>query len=162
MIITKFIYNINKMEYNNIITKTKRGIFMGLRYKINQFMKDRNGVDALFYFCFIVYLVMYGLNLLLKSPWFFYIEILILIFALFRLFSKNVEKRQRENAKFKRIIRKINPNYEINRRKIVEGKTHSFHECPYCGAILRFERKRGKFNVTCPRCKHKITIKNWF
>lgn len=155
------------MEYNIVIANQniksyQRSYFMGFRYRLNMFMKGRNGVDALFYFCFVVYLVLYGLNLLLRSPIPYYIELLILVIALFRVLSKNVEKRQKENAAFKRILRKLNPNYELNKRKIVEGKTHSFHECPYCGAILRFERRRGKFNVTCPRCKHKITIKNWF
>ncbi|MBE5035976.1 hypothetical protein [Gallibacter intestinalis] len=135
---------------------------MGFRERIKMFMAGRNGVDALFYFCFIVYFVIFGLNRIFRSPWLYYGDFIILIYAMFRLLSKNLESRHKENEAFKKILRKLSPNYELNRRKIVEGRTHSFHECPYCGAILRFERRRGKFNVTCPRCKHKITIKNWF
>lgn len=130
--------------------------------RFRMFMVGRNGVDALFYFFFVIDLILYGFNFIFRSPWVYYAQLIIIILAIFRVFSKNLERRHKENEAFKKILRKVSPNYELNKRKIVEGKTHSFHECPYCGAILRFERKRGKFNVTCPRCKHKITIKNWF
>ena len=134
---------------------------MRLRDRIKMFMAGRNGLDSLFYFLFVLYLVLYGFNFIFKSPWLYYAQLILLVLALFRIFSKNVEQRRKEADKFSSILAKIYPNSEINKRRLLEGRTHSFHECPYCGAVLRFERKRGKFNVTCPKCNNKITIRNW-
>ena len=54
---------------------------MGFRERIKMFMAGRNGVDALFYFCFIVYFVIFGLNRIFRSPWLYYGD-----FALLRRF----------------------------------------------------------------------------
>ncbi len=135
---------------------------MNFKHRIRMFMVGRNGVDSLFYFCFVMYLCLYGFNFILKSPWLYYSQLVLLILALFRLLSKNIERRRKEADAFSRFFSKIYPNSEINKRRLLEGRTHSFHQCPYCGAVLRFERRRGKFNVTCPKCKNRITIRNWF
>lgn len=135
---------------------------MGFSNWLRSFMAGRNGTDALFYFLFVLYFCLTGINHLILSPAIYYIRLIVLIWAIFRVFSKNLVKRRKENEAFKRIFAKFVPNGTMYKKRLLEGKTHSFHECPYCGAILRFKRQKGKFNVTCPRCQHKITIRNWF
>ena len=134
---------------------------MGLKFTIKQFMKNRNGVDGLFYCTFVLYLTLFGLNLMYHSVAIYRINLLLLVLSLFRLLSKNKVQRKKENDAFNRILSFFLPKSSIIKRRILEAQTHSFHECQYCGTTLRFPRKRGKFNVTCPVCKHRLTIRNW-
>ena len=126
-----------------------------------KFMMGRNGVDALFIFSFVLYLVIWGLNLIFVSPWLYYLGFVILFISIFRLLSRNLPKRQKENEKFLDIFSTIYPNAASYKQRLVEGRTHSFYECPYCGTTLRFKRRRGKFNITCPKCNHTVTIRKW-
>lgn len=126
-----------------------------------KFMFGRNGVDGLFIFSFVVYLVLWGLNFIFISPWLYYIALLILFLSLFRLLSRNLPKRQAENAKFIEIFSKIYPNAETYKARLLQGRDYSFYECPKCGATLRFKRRKGKFNITCPKCNNTVTIKKW-
>lgn len=130
--------------------------------KKSTFMAGRNGLDSLFYLLFVLDLILYGFNFIFKSPWLYYAQLIIIVVAIWRIFSRNLVRRRKEAAFADRIIAKVLPNSKLTKRMLAEGRTHAFHECPYCGAILRFERKRGKFNVTCPKCNHQLTIKNWF
>lgn len=134
---------------------------MGLKYRINSFMKGRNGVDSFFYFSFILYLTLFGLNLMFRSQTLYIINLCLLILSIFRLLSKNIAQRKKEAAVFNRFISVIMPNSSTLKRRILEASTHTFHECKYCGSTLRFERRRGKFNVICPKCKNRLTIRNW-
>ena len=33
-----------------------------------------------------------------------------------------------------------------------DRKTHVYHRCPHCRAMLRLPRRPGFHGVTCPRC----------
>lgn len=135
---------------------------------LKRFMLGRNGIDELFYFSFIVYLVLYGLNFLILgmnlylAAATYYIQLAILVFTIFRILSRNVAKRRAENEKFLSIITKVAPNFELNVRRIREGRGFTFHKCKQCGSVLRFPRKKGKFNVTCPKCGNQFLIKRRF
>lgn len=135
---------------------------MGFRNMLRTLMAGRNGIDSLFYFCFVIYLILYGINFIFRSAYIHWAMMILLVLVLFRMLSKNLPQRKKEADAFNRFFGKVVPNAELTKRKLAEGRTHSFHECPYCGSILRFPRKRGKFNVTCPKCQQRITIRNWF
>lgn len=126
-----------------------------------RFMQGRNGVDSIFVFCFVLYLILFGLNRLFVSPWIYYIGFVILFYALFRYLSTNLVKRQEENEAFKRLIAKFVPKASAYRHRLLEGQEYSFHECPYCGTTLRFKRRKGTFSITCPKCHHQLTVKKW-
>lgn len=129
--------------------------------KLNSFFDGRNGVDSLFYFSFILYLTLVGLNLALRIPLISMASTLLLLISIFRILSTNLVQRRKEAEIFEKILVFFMPNASMFKRRLLEARTHVFHECQYCGAVLRFERKRGKFNVVCPRCKKRLTIRNW-
>lgn len=135
---------------------------MNLKYYFKNLMKDRNGVDGLFYLFFVLYLLLSGFNFMYHSVLIYRINLLLLVLAVFRLISKNKVQRKKENDVFIRFLSFFLPKSSAMKRKIMESQTHAYHECQYCGTTLRFPRKRGKFNVTCPVCKHRLTIRNWF
>lgn len=135
---------------------------------LRRFMAGRNGVDELFYFCFISYLVLYGLNFLIigfsyiGAAVVYYSQLAIIAITVFRILSKNLPKRRAENEKFLAFITKLFPNFELNVKRVREGRGYKFHKCKKCGSILRFPKKKGTFNVTCPKCGNQFLIKHRF
>ena len=81
----------------------------------------------------------------------------MLIWAMFRFFSRNISKRRRENqiwlgflSRFKRKKKPVLPP---------DTATHIFRACPKCRSILRLPREVGKHTVKCPRCARKFGVK---
>ena len=58
------------------------------------------------------------------------------------------------------------PNIEYERAKRTaqkmwkERKTSRFLKCPNCGQILSVPKGKGKLRVTCPRCRAKMETKS--
>ncbi len=78
------------------------------------------------------------------------ISLFILIF--YRMLSRNVIKRRRENERFCGFFR-------LRKNKFRDRKTHVYRKCPQCRAVLRLPRAKGKHTVVCPRCKHRFEVK---
>lgn len=83
----------------------------------------------------------------------------VLIFMLYRIFSRNVYARSRENEKFLKIWNPIKANGILTIRRIKEIKTHRFRKCPHCSTMLRLPRKTGEHTVECPRCHHDFEVR---
>ncbi|GAA0085537.1 Zn-finger containing protein [Clostridium sp. CTA-7] len=103
----------------------------------------------------------------------------IFIIVIFRTFSRDIYKRQRELNSFVRFINKplskfgftipsnippIDLRYfsfalTILKNKINEKKNYKITKCPSCGQKLRLPRKKGKIVVTCKRCYNKFDFR---
>lgn len=70
----------------------------------------------------------------------------------FRMFSKNIVKRRRENEKFCGF-------FKLRRNKFRDRKTHVYRKCPKCKAVLRLPKAKGKHTVVCPRCKNRFEVR---
>ena len=106
---------------------------------------------------YIGWVVLYSiLSLWVNSTIYSLVYILVtiaLIFAIFgRMFSRNVEKRRRENQKFCGF-------FKLRRNKFRDRKTHVYYKCPRCKAMLRLPRAKGKHTVICPRCQNRFPVK---
>ena len=77
----------------------------------------------------------------------------VAIFALvmFRMMSRNIYKRRRENEKFCGF-------FKLQRNKFRDRKTHVYRKCPSCKAVLRLPKAKGKHTVVCPRCKTRFNV----
>ena len=140
--------------------------------KFRKFMYGRNGVDRFSFFLIVVYLLINGMKMFFRfSPVPYYvmwvIALLFLIFAVFRILSKNVYKRQYEEQKFERFFYRFtssdffgNIKKKFNRAsvRISQFRTHRFRTCPGCHEHLRMSKKRGKRNITCPKCGRKFKV----
>ena len=128
-------------------------------YKLRQFMYGRNGLDG-----FTVFLLI--LNIIIRSigrftiPWLFeIISIVIFVFAVYRIFSKNIYQRQKENRKFMNIFNSFVFWFKRNQtlakeRAIVKG-THKIYLCPKCKKKLKVPKGKGKIEIRCP-CGNKF------
>ena len=56
---------------------------------------------------------------------------------MFRVFSRNIYKRQNENAKFLKIKNKVIEKIKLRKKKWAYRKTHIYRKCPNCKAEIR-------------------------
>lgn len=142
----------------------------GWRERLAGFMYGRNGIDQLYHFLFWTIVALSFLNIFLKEWVLTVIELLILIYALFRVFSKNVYRRQKENqiyltcigkmrSFFGEIKRKITSKVALEKNKWRDRKTHVYKRCPKCKNILRLPRVKGKHTAACPCCGNRFDVR---
>ena len=61
-------------------------------------------------------------------------------FCIFRMYSRNLTARKRENDKFLAFFRRL------------KDREHRYYRCPRCRQSVRVPRGRGKINIRCPKC----------
>ena len=134
-----------------------------LRYKLMRFMSGRyGGSDKFNYFLLGSYLFLWILNIIIRSIVFSLIlDILmfaVTIYIFFRIFSKNIYKRKRENDTFIIIWKKVFPDFKLWKSKWRDRKTHIYKKCPQCKAVLRLKRIKGTHTTRCPRCNQSFEV----
>ena len=83
------------------------------------------------------------------------VSLILLGYALFRSFSKNIYGRNKENRGFMKIW---NPIKNIFKPR-PDAKTHKHYSCPKCGQKMRVPKGKGKIMITCSNCGHKFAKK---
>ncbi|MBE6761412.1 MAG: hypothetical protein E7551_03925 [Ruminococcaceae bacterium] len=127
-----------------------------LIYTINRFMYGRYKGDELNQFLIILYFAFWVLSFLPYLGFFRLINIIILIYVLYRALSKNIYARQKELNKYFEIKNKFKAQISLNKQKHQNRKTHLYFKCKNCKANLRVPKGKGKIEVTCPKCKQKV------
>ena len=108
---------------------------------MQNFMRDRYGVDELTYVMGLLGIILALIGSLFGSI-FSWISIVIILLAIFRAFSKNTAARSNENEKFKGWAEKV-PGL----RKLVAslgGGTYSGDSYSYAASAASYERKAQK------------------
>ena len=133
-------------------------------YKMQQSMIGRYGIDTLYKALLVIYLILVVTGSALarvSRPVYTILWVLslaVLIYAIFRSFSRNIAARQRENARWLALTAPIRREGRLLRDKWTFRKTHVFKKCPGCKAVLRLPRKKGKHTVNCPHCHKNFTV----
>ena len=130
-----------------------------LRERFARFMMGRYGVDRLYYFLLSLCFILIVINLFADSLIVSLIETAIFIYAVYRVLSRNIYKRQQENEKFVKLAEKPNKYINLQKCKIRDRKTHVYKRCPSCRNNLRLPRQKGKHTVVCPCCKNRFDVK---
>ena len=120
--------------------------------KLIRFMYGRYGVDQLYYGLFVFYFVLLVFNAFLRWPIFTILMTADLVWIVFRMMSRNYAARRRENEVFLKLWNPIKDFFKLTWNRIRECRTHVYHKCPHCKAVLRLPRKKGAHTVRCPRC----------
>ena len=127
--------------------------------RVAAFMAGRYGVDRLYYFLLAICSILIVINLFANSFIISLIETALFIYALFRVMSKNVYKRQLENEKFMKLLEKPKSFINLQKCKKRDKKTHVYKKCPSCKNNLRLPREKGEHTVVCPCCKNRFNVK---
>ncbi len=116
----------------------------------------RNGPDQLSLGLSILAFV---LGSFVRVPIVFYISLAILALAMFRMFSRNVQQRRKENLMFLRLVNKPKTWYYNLKAARAQSKLYKIFICPKCGQKLRVPKGKGKVSIKCSKCGNRI-IKN--
>jgi len=127
--------------------------------KLYRFMYGRYGTDTLnkvltgIYIGWVLLYII--LSIWIRSTILYLVYLVtttaLIIIIFWRMFSRNIAKRKRENNKFCGFFR-------LRRNKFRDRKTHVYRKCPRCHAVLRLPKARGKHNVICPRCENRFEV----
>lgn len=136
-----------------------KNFFKNLAYKFQKFMTGRYGMDRLWRALLVFYLILILItNIVYRFSHIAYYALSVLsfaliVFAIFRVFSKNIEARRAENQSWLNFTGKIKGWFLFQKDKFGQRKTHKFVKCKSCKKTLRLPKHKGKLNVTCPYCK---------
>ena len=133
-------------------------IIMSFRYRLIQFMSGRYGADGLFYILFAVSVVLSVINMFVRSLILQILVYAIIIYAVFRVFSRNIPARRAENDRVNGIINKLRRKSELHQQRKAD-KFHVYKKCPACSAVLRLPRRPGKHTTVCPKCGKQFTVR---
>lgn len=131
---------------------------MNFRYKLMQFLSGRYGVDTSFYVLFILSAILAFLNCFLRFWPLQIVVYAISFYAIFRMFSRNINARTKENRIITGWIFKIKNNMAIARSRKADV-THIYKKCPNCKATLRLPRRKGKHKTVCPKCSKEFSVR---
>lgn len=121
------------------------------RAKLQQLMYGRNGPDALGNVVLWVSLVLWAVYLFTHLIPLYLVCLVLIGYALFRMLSRQVDRRREENMLFLNAVRPL-------RRKCgaltcrLRDREHRYFRCPNCGQQLRVPRGKGRIQVTCRAC----------
>ena len=127
---------------------------------VYQFMLGRYGSDQFNVFLVILAIVLMILNLFfIRNSFLSAIVWFILIYSLYRIYSRNIYRRRAENDKYLSIIQPIQKRISMI-KKNREDHEHKYFLCPECKQTVRVPRGHGKITITCPKCSHKFDKKS--
>lgn len=120
------------------------------------FMRGRYGADQLYNTLIISGMVLYFLGAMTDLGVLIIVAQLLIFWALFRVYSKQIYKRAEENRKFLKWWQPNQKKLKLFFRRFKEIKVARFRKCPNCKTTLRLPVKRGKKTVKCPTCHQKF------
>ena len=130
-----------------------------IKMALMRFMQGRNGVDNLGYHALWGGLILLIVNMFLGSLLLSLIGNVMYFYALFRMLSRNIGKRQAENARYIQFCEKLGREVRQFFARLKGMKTHKYFRCPSCRNRLRMKRGSGEKTITCPVCRHQFTQK---
>ena len=130
-----------------------------LRESIARFMYGRYGMDTLGRVIIWIAVGVAVVNIFVGNIILSLIQTALLVYATFRITSRNIPARSRENAWLSGLLGKFKSSRALARAKHRDRATHVFKKCPSCKNTLRLPRSPGKHSVRCPKCQHLFDVR---
>ncbi|MCI8505206.1 MAG: hypothetical protein HFI67_03345 [Lachnospiraceae bacterium] len=128
------------------------------RDKLTRFMYGRYGVDQLNRFLMGIVMVSLVISLFVRYRFFYWVTVLGIGVSYFRMFSKNIRSRSRENQKYLQATARIRGSFARLKSRS-QDKSHCYFKCPSCRQTVRVPRGKGKISITCPKCRREFIKK---
>lgn len=121
------------------------------KQKLRHFMSGRYGTDKLntliltvgVIVCLVAMFIPSAVVRLLMTG----VSYALMLWAIFRTFSRNTYKRYQENHRYLMFLDRI------------KDRQHRYFNCPRCRQPVRVPRGKGKIAIICPRCKERFVKK---
>lgn len=128
------------------------------RQDMKEAMKRRCGLDELNNFIMLIAFI-YVVAALFTNSWqFILVGAILVVICYLRVFSKNLEKRKKENAIYMRYMGGVVEyvNYIKlclkMRFKTMKDSEYYYFVCSSCRQIVRLPKGKNKISVRCPKC----------
>lgn len=131
-----------------------------IRNWLRNFMIGRYGPDQLYWVFFIPAVILAALAGIPSLFFLRYISYALIIIALYRMLSRNIPRRRRENDRFLSIWWPVKTKIKNFFKRLRDRKHYHFFKCPSCKNTLRVPRGKGKIQITCPKCGERFIRKS--
>lgn len=138
-----------------------------MRDKFLKFMYGRYGVDEYGKFMLLTAVVFSFLGMIINLFNFgFWISFIcsclstgLIIYIIYRAFSKNINKRVLENHKFLGKTAKFRTWLQFCKTRYNDRNLYRYVKCPNCKNYCRVPKGKGKIKITCRVCKRQFERK---
>ena len=124
-----------------------------------RFSYGRYGTDKLNTCLTFLGLALLILSLIIRLPLLLYLGLALYIVSMFRIFSRNTEKRRAENQKFESFFNRVKVSFNQAKNRAKNSKQYKYFRCPQCHSYLKLPRGVGEVTVTCGKCKNQFRKK---
>ncbi len=132
----------------------------GFRQRMTRFMYGRYGNDQLSRVFLGLAMVCLIVNLFTDLAIFYVAGLLLLIYSMYRSFSKDISKMSAQNQKYLNWRYRRIAKYNGAKKRLAQRKEYRFYTCPGCTQKVRVPRGRGKIAITCPKCRAEFIKKS--
>ncbi len=122
------------------------------KYRMAQWMVGRYGFDELMQALMIVACALIVVNFFAHSGILSTLSLALMVYAIFRCYSRNLQARRRELDVYQRAMAKPKAWWRLTNKRYENRKTTLYFKCKGCGAVLNVPRGKGKMRITCPKC----------
>ena len=136
------------------------GFLQRVKAALARFMVGRHGPDNLGMFTLVAGLVCSLLGSFTRIGLLSLIGFVLYVTTLFRMFSRNHEKRMAENRKYIELTSDWKTKIRQFFRRMKNRRDYKYFKCPNCKVLLRMKRGSGEKEITCVRCGHQFTRKS--
>lgn len=130
-----------------------------MREKFVRFMQGRYGNDQLNRFLMFVAMVLLIISVFGVDICYF-LAVAVMVYAYYRMFSKQIYKRSSENQKYLQYEWKVKSILQKKKSQLQQSRTHHIYKCPNCRQKIRVPRGRGRIAITCRKCGHEFIKKS--
>lgn len=128
--------------------------------KLAEWLRGRQGPDDLAVFSVNLAIVLVLVNVFVRTSWLGWVALVLVAYSMFRIQSKNLGARARENAAFLKALGPARPWIQNPRAAWSELRAYRHVRCTSCKQRVRVPRGKGRLRVTCPRCKSKFEVRS--
>lgn len=128
--------------------------------RLMEWLRGRQGPDDLAVFSVNLAIVIVLVNVFARTGWLGWVGLALVAYAMFRIQSRNLGARARENEAFLRALGPARPWVQNPRAAWAELRAYKHVRCNSCRQRVRVPRGKGRLRVTCPRCKTKFEVRS--
>ncbi len=126
-------------------------------YRFFQGRYGAYGTDRMTRVLLVIAALLLLLSFLTPFGFLYYIAFIILFYCYFRMFSKNIPARYRENEFFVKCTNKFLNIFKRNGKKVSDSEPFQIYNCPNCGHKIRIPKGKGNGETKCPKCGKEFT-----
>lgn len=84
---------------------------------------------------------------------FWFLSTALLLWQLFRMYSRNYPARARENSWFLGKTERQRAWFSLLDKRWTNRRTTRYIRCPHCRKVFSLPKGKGKIRATCPHCR---------